>query len=78
MTQNSTIRMVQAAGRLRTGVLVASFACDFLAVAAQKFLNCRIATESGQGKRDKLDLIASNPSRILYIQTSVPRISWPS
>lgn len=76
MTQNSTIRIVQAGGRLCAGVLVASLARDFLAVADKKFLNFRIATESGQAKREKLALIASDPSGILYRQTSVPRLAW--
>jgi len=77
MTKNSTIRMVQAAGRRHTGVFVVSFARDFLVTAAKKFLNCRIATEFGQGTRDKSALIASNSSGILYRQTSVSGLSWP-
>jgi|GEM_PF-6438987 len=78
MMHNSTIRMVQAAGRRRGCVRQAPLERDFFVVAAQKFLNCRIATEFGQGKRDKSALIASKQSGILYIQTSVPRLSWPS
>jgi len=65
MKPNPTIRMVQAAGRRRGRVLDAPLRREFLVIAAQKFLNCGIATGFGRGKREKA-------VRLFYRQVTVP------